>query len=50
MDDDGDVPLEIAFDLIEDELERLGGAANINRRDTPLDTYAYPGARADAAE
>jgi hypothetical protein len=30
------VPLEITFDLIEGELERLGGAVNINRRDTPL--------------
>jgi hypothetical protein len=32
------VPLEIAFDLIGGELERLGGAVNINRRDTPLGT------------
>jgi len=32
------LPLEIAFDLIQDELERLGGAVNIYRRDTPLGT------------
>jgi hypothetical protein len=32
------LPLEIAYDLIEGELERLGGTVNINRRDPPLGT------------